>query len=80
MAFVAISFIFSNCSKNDPLGVLDSLDAIECANKLVKIQDDDSDDCVEVEKLLKEIEKSCGDFLTEENKNDIAALRSACNN
>ncbi|WP_298480972.1 hypothetical protein [uncultured Maribacter sp.] len=80
IAFIAVSFIFINCSKSDPLGILDSLDAIECANKLAKIQDDDSDDCEEVEKVIKEIEKSCGNFLTEENKADIATLRDACNN
>ncbi|WP_298487209.1 hypothetical protein [uncultured Maribacter sp.] len=78
IAFIAVSFIFINCSKSDPLGILDSLDAIECANKLSKIIDDDSDDCTELLKLINELENSCGSFLSEENKKSIAELRESC--
>ncbi|RKR06494.1 hypothetical protein CLV91_3349 [Maribacter vaceletii] len=70
--------VFTNCSKKDPLGVLDSLEAIECANKLSKIVDDDSDDCTELLKLINELENSCSSFLSDENKKSIAELRASC--
>ena len=78
--FISASFIFTNCSKKDPLGIFDSLEAIECVSKIQKIQDDDDLTCEEIGNKLNEIEKSCKDYLSDDSKANIALLRANCTN
>ncbi len=79
LSLLGVSLITTNCSDaTDPLGILDTLDAVECATKLSTLIDDDGDDCTEALKLIDELEKSCNEFISEEDKVTIAELRAHC--
>ncbi len=77
IALVALSISLSNCSEvKDTID--ESRDALECANKLENLEDDDSETCEDTIRILNEIEQSCGEFLNESSRESIAQLRAAC--
>lgn len=74
-----ITIVFSTllgCSVADD--IKDTFDAVECANLIAKISDDDNMTCADTIADIKKIEKSCGEFLTEESKEQIAFIKANC--
>lgn len=67
--------IMTNCSK-----VKETTDSLDCLNKLVKLSNDDSDDlsCSELSAELSKIESSCGEYLSDEDRANIALIKASC--
>lgn len=79
LLFSLITLAFSlliGCSVADD--IKDTFDAVECANLIAKISDNDNTNCADIIADIKKIEKSCGEFLTEESKEQIAFIKANC--
>ena len=65
---------FSSCIKD----VKDTIDSIECASLLARIDFDNNEDCADDIADIKKILRECGESLTQEQKDDLNALQESC--
>lgn len=70
---ISALFILNSCAKD----VKDTIDSLECANLISRL-DNDNDTCADTIADINKIEKSCGEFLTEESREQIAFIKANC--
>ncbi len=69
----------SGCVKNVKDALDDSIDAIECANLLQKINEDEGNkQCSELIADINSILNTCDEFLTQEQKDDLNFTKENC--
>ena len=72
-----ISVFFLSCSLADD--VKDTFDAVECANLMNRISENDSDKCsqtiADIDQLLN---GSCSEFITTEQREDLIFIKENC--
>ena len=66
--------VVTSCVKE----VKETVDSLECATLLSKINDDDDDSCADAIADIEKIERHCSEFLSDESKELIATLRANC--
>lgn len=75
--YLMISVFFLSCSLADD--VKDTFDAVECANLMNRISENDSDNCsqtiADIDQLLN---GSCSEFITTEQREDLIFIKENC--
>ena len=75
--YLMISVFFLSCSLADD--VKDTFDAVECANLMNRISENDSDKCsqtiADIDQLLN---GSCSEFITTEQREDLIFIKENC--
>ena len=79
LLIITAIFFVNGCSVADD--IKDTLDAVECANLLENVADrnnDDNPDCAQIRSDLEQVENTCGEFLTAEQREQLAFIRANC--
>lgn len=71
---ISALLFFSSCIKD----VKDTLDSIECASLIAKIDQEDNDSCADAIADIDKILRECGDFFTQEQKDELNFAKENC--
>lgn len=76
LVWAALSFLACTEEHKEALDTLSSLD---CLDKLIELSDNGDDyTCSQLSSELDKIERSCGAYLDDEDKENFDALRNSC--
>ncbi len=74
---LVISVFFLSCSLADD--VKDTVDAVECANLINRINDNYGDSCAETIATIDQIlNGSCSEYITTEQREDLIFIKENC--
>lgn len=78
ITLVVVTFTLSSCVKAVADAIEESVDAIECANRLTTINNDENSTCDEIRADIDAILSSCREFLSQEEIDDLNFARENC--
>ncbi|MFC4094636.1 hypothetical protein [Euzebyella saccharophila] len=79
LTILASVLLFSACDQAED--IKESFDTLECANLLIRIDeewDKDDPDCSDIKSDIDKILKSCSEFLSEEDKAQLKFYQDNC--